>query len=49
MGWLYPTLRRGDGLSGGVGELTDGVWTLSGRANELADGLVVLVDRPSSQ
>ena len=49
MGELYRTLRRDGGLSGGVDELTDGVWTLSGRTYELTDGPVVLADRPSSQ
>jgi hypothetical protein len=42
-------LRRDDGLYGGVGLLTDRDWTLSGHANELADGLVVLADHLSSQ
>jgi hypothetical protein len=48
-GWFYRMLCRDDGLSGGVGLLTDRDWTLSGHANELADGLVVLVDHLSSQ
>ena len=49
MGWFYRMLRHNDGLSGGVGLLSNRDWTLSGHANELVDGPVVLADRPSSQ
>ena len=42
-------LCRDNGLSSGVSLLTDRDWTLLGHADELVDGLVVLVDRLSSQ
>ena len=42
-------LCRDGGLSSGIGELTDGAWTLLGHVDELADGPVVLTDRPSIQ
>ena len=42
-------LCRDNGLSSGVGLLTDRDWTLLGHADELVDGLVVLVDHPLTQ
>ena len=37
-------LRHDDGLSNGVGEITDGDWTLLDHGDELAKGLVMLAD-----